>query len=311
MSTRVPTKPAASSRYVSLLLVVGVIALSACGRDADGSGAATQTPTGDGGSIPTTSPSDGGGASTDGGREDAAPSDGGPLSDGGVRDGGSGDGSARVVPTLFGHAMAYNPFNGPATTVVTPAMTTPALGSTVVASIGRGNLASSAAPTDNKGNTFAQVGSNHAYTQWPSSGTAVYAIASAAGGAGHVLTTVVTPAGDEVTLAAVDVANGGKISDAQWTEALKGTPLTSKSVTTAGPATLVAFWWGDGDVGFAHTAVPNNGFQILDSVLVSGALVQVAVAAKDVAAAGTYDVTWDSAGKEGAQLWLVAVEKAP
>ncbi len=89
-------------------------------------------------------------------------------------------------------------------------------------------------------------------------------------------------------------------------------------MTTTGPATLVAFWWGDGNVDFVHTAIPNNGFNVIDSFLPTGALIQSAVATKDVSAAGTYNVTWNSqnpdnnpAHNEGAQLWLVAVQSIP
>ena len=94
-------------------------------------------------------------------------------------------------------------------------------------------------------------------------------------------------------------------------EALSGQPTTSLSVTTTGPATLVAFWWGDAGTNSNKTAVPNNGFVVIDSILQSGALVQCAVAAKEVAAAGTYNVTWTATPQQGAQLWLVAVQKGP
>ena len=76
----------------------------------------------------------------------------------------------------------------------------------------------------------------------------------------------------------------------------------------AGPATLVAYWWGDAGVDDDKTAVPDNGFTVVDSILLAGALVQCAVATKEVAEAGTYDVTWTATPTQGAQLWLVAVQ---
>ena len=79
-------------------------------------------------------------------------------------------------------------------------------------------------------------------------------------------------------------------------------------LAAAGPATLVAFWWGDGNAPDNKVAVPNNGFTVLDSIGLEGALVQGFVAAKEVDAAGTYDVTWDATPVQGAQLWLVAVQ---
>ena len=49
--------------------------------------------------------------------------------------------------------------------------------------------------------------------------------------------------------------------------------------------------------------------RFIKEVLSAGELVQCAVAVKNVSTAGTYDVTWRATPKQGAQLWLVAVEK--
>jgi hypothetical protein len=105
------------------------------------------------------------------------------------------------------------------------------------------------------------------------------------------------------------VLDGSYVHAFEWNEVLAGSPLTSKRVTTTGPATLIAFWWGDADVSQDKTAVPNNGFVVIESVLTSGALVQGAIAVKNVAAAGTYDVAWTATPRQGAQLWLVAVQQ--
>ena len=96
----------------------------------------------------------------------------------------------------------------------------------------------------------------------------------------------------------------------EWNEVLAGSPLRSRSVTTTGPATLIAFWWGDGALIRSNkAAVPNNGLAVVDAVLSAGELMQCAVAVKTVAAGGRYDVTWKATPRQGAQLWLVAVEK--
>jgi hypothetical protein len=85
--------------------------------------------------------------------------------------------------------------------------------------------------------------------------------------------------------------------------------VTSASVTTTGPATLVAFWWGDAPAqDDPQTAVPDNGFTPVDAVLEPHNLVQCVVAVKNVTAAGTYNVTWTSTPVQGAQLWLIAVQ---
>jgi hypothetical protein len=144
------------------------------------------------------------------------------------------------------------------------------------------------------------------YTRWPGSGTAMYTFTPATGGPEHTISTTTTP-DDEITLAAVEVIEGTKIQAYAWNEVTSG-PLTSKTVTTTGPATLIAFWWGDAFAMVNQTATPDSGFTVIDSVLVSGSLVQSAIAVKNVTAAGTYHVTWTVTPAQGAQLWLVAVQ---
>ena len=102
--------------------------------------------------------------------------------------------------------------------------------------------------------------------------------------------------------------NGSVIQDSRWNEVPAGNALTSRSVTTTGPALLVGFWWGDADGSVDQTAEPNNGFLVTDSILQEGELVQCAVATRAVSAAGSYDVTWTATPRQGAQLWLVAVQ---
>lgn len=211
-------------------------------------------------------------------------------------------------PGLGAHGLAFHRVGANAATIATPPLATAASGSTLIVSVGRGQQGAHALPTDNKGNTPEQLGDAHPYTLWPDSGTALYAFPAMAGGAGHVVTTA-TPPSDEITLVAVEVLEGTRVQAAEWNEVLAGRPLRSRSVTTTGPATLVAFWWGDAGVAQDKTAVPNNGFHVVDSVLASGELVQCAVAVKNVSAAGIHDVTWTATPRQGAQLWLVAVEK--
>jgi hypothetical protein len=186
-------------------------------------------------------------------------------------------------------------------------MATQSIGSVVVVGMGNGTVTSLQAPTDNKGNSYAQEGTAHTYTLWPTSGTAMYVATAANGGAGHVVTGA-QRSGEELTIAAVEVRNGSRVTSV-WREAL-GTdlPLTSANITTQGPAVLIAFWWGDANGSEAHTAVPSDEFTVLESVLEQGSLVQCAVAARTVTAAGTYNVTWAATPTQGAQLWLLAVE---
>lgn len=190
-------------------------------------------------------------------------------------------------------------------------MATQPSGSTIIVSVGRGELAAfsqpAAVPTDNMGNSpYRQVDITRKYTNWPS-GTALYQFTSIRGGANHQVTTF-TPLSDEITLAAVEVVSSTRIQDYKWNEVLSG-DLTTLDVETTGPATLVAFWWGDGFPRVPQTATPNNGFVIIDkNVEQMDSFVQCAVAIKNVTEPGRYNVTWIATPTQGAQMWLVAVQ---
>ncbi|MBI5720138.1 MAG: hypothetical protein HZC37_20890 [Burkholderiales bacterium] len=193
-------------------------------------------------------------------------------------------------------------------TLYSGAMSTASSGSMLLACVGRGNVGAHTSPTDNKGNVFAQIGSPQVYSLWTGSGTALYACAPTVGGTNHVVRATKLSQYDETTMSVVEIRNGGNLKDVKWREALAGNPLTSASVTTTGPALLVAWWWGDADVGSDKTAVPNNGFTVIHSILKAGALVQCCVAVRQVSAAGTYNVTWAATPTQGAQLWIAAIQ---
>jgi hypothetical protein len=216
-------------------------------------------------------------------------------------------------PGLGAHSLVYYKLNQDPTAraLATEAMSVQPSGSTIIVSVGRGELAafseSAAIPTDNMGNSpYRQVDVTRKYMNWPS-GTALYQFPSARGGANHVITTF-TPENDEITMAAVEVVSSSRIQDYKWNEVLQA-PLTSLEVTTTGPATLVAFWWGDGFPRIPQDAKPNNGFVRIDTnAEETDSFVQCAVAVKNVAEPGKYNVTWTATPAQGAQMWLVAVQ---
>jgi hypothetical protein len=226
-------------------------------------------------------------------------------------------GNTPGMPGVGAHGMHWyhlgqDPNRDSATSISTPAMDVQATGSTIVVSVGRGSLGAfdllGAVPTDNKGNSpYQQVDETHKYDAWPS-GTALYTFPAARGGSGFRVTTS-TDDNDEITIAAVEVTGAGRIQQYAWNQ-VADSPNTSKSVTTTGPATLVAFWWGDGFPHDPQNATPNNGFTRIDTnAQERDSFVQCAVAVKNVSAAGTYDVSWTPEPAQGAQLWLVAVQK--
>jgi hypothetical protein len=213
----------------------------------------------------------------------------------------------RELPaTVRGHSLAFQRLYGGLPTLSTVRMRTGGDSSVTVVSVGRGDINAFELPVDDRNAvSFRQLDDTHSYANWPNSGTALYAGVDTA--SGKRMVSVSTPPQDEITVAAV-VVSGQRVQDHSWIEAPAGQPLTSGKVTTTGHATLIAFWWGDADVTHDKKAVPDGGFQVVDAVLASGALVQCAVAVKHVTEAGTYDVTWRAFPIQGAQLWLVAVE---
>jgi hypothetical protein len=212
-------------------------------------------------------------------------------------------------PGLGAHGLAFYHLQANSmTSIQTPSMNTQATGSMMIVGEGRGQLSAFELPTDNKGNSpYQQLGQNEVYHYYPTSGTALYDFPAMAGGSGHVVTTG-TVAQDEITLAAVEIINATRVEEFEWTEVLNA-PITSKQVTTTAPATLIAFWWGEADTqpNPQHATV-QDGFTIIDYALDAGSLVQCAVAVKNVATPGTYDVTWTATPVQGAQLWLIAVQ---
>ena len=208
-------------------------------------------------------------------------------------------------PALGGHDLQYYPVSTYAgTTITTDAIVTQAAGSSLVVCLSRASSLSSA-PTDNKGNTLTQLGSKDPYNGWPAWGTSLWADAVIAGGSGHTVSADMV-SNDEITVFAVEIMNGGTISDYDHTQVDTESPLVGGSVTTTGPAVLISFWWGNGGVE-SHTATPNNGFTVIESLLLSGSVIQGAVAVRVVSRSGTYGVSWTS-NDPGGQTWLVAVE---
>lgn len=224
-------------------------------------------------------------------------------------------GLARAIadPTVGAHALSYFPppsSQGPL--LSTAPMDTEAYGSTMLVWVGRGNLNNfslATVPLDTQGNSYDLLGPVQSYApKWPNSGEVLYAASSVVGGTGHVVSAP-RPVYEEVTMVAVEVKNGGLIQDVQ-SSVLLSSPITSPTVTTTGPATLVAIWAGDG--GIANSATPDNGFTIVEQLFaLETPYIQVAVATKNVAEAGSYNVTWDASPWQGAHLWLVAVQSLP
>jgi hypothetical protein len=235
--------------------------------------------------------------------------DGGPRSgsNGGGQDGAILGGSG--LPGVGAHGIAYYHLgSNNETSIATPSLDTQPTGSTMIVAVGRGMLSGFALPTDNKGNApYQQLGQVEPYHYYPNSGTATYAFPNMVGGPGDVVQTS-NIAQDEITLAAVEVVDATHVADMSWIDATDN-PTTSMPVTTTGPATLVAIWWGEANSQpDPQQAMVQDGFTIIDSALDAGSLVQCAVAVKNVGSAGTYSVAWTAVPTQVAELWLIAVQ---
>jgi hypothetical protein len=219
--------------------------------------------------------------------------------------------SSSAIPTVAWHGLVFQRQHAELSRLTLPEIRVGQAG-IIVIGVGRGIASATQSPEDTASRlTATQLGQSHRYTKYPESGTALYSIAvHGSASACQIITPL--PSGDEVTVAAVQLTRK-HVQDIVWTEAYPGkvfgrNVVRSLKVRTTGPATLVAFWWGDAGVRGEKTAVPGQGFQVLESVLFEGALVQCAVAVKEVHAAGAYDVSWTATPRQAAQLWLMALQ---
>lgn len=168
-------------------------------------------------------------------------------------------------------------------------------------------------PTDNYSNTFTLLESSGYHGGlWSPFGVEVYGKASAAGGSGHAVSISKSSATEESTLIVIE-GLGATIQDTSIVTragAGAGVAYTSASVTTTGPALLVAAWGGDGSQLLTdQTVAPEAGWTLVESLFLGAtAYIQAAVAVKAVSGAGTYTVDWTPVQDQGAILFLAAIQ---
>ncbi len=211
-----------------------------------------------------------------------------------------------TTPVLGAHVLYTQDEQQGFSPAVTPAITTQTSGSTLIA-LSMGWVSNFAAPTDSYSNSWAQLSAKNIYAGVDFY-TALWTVPSAIGGMGHTLS-FNKPGHDsgEISMSLIEVVNGGHVEAAfRLAPESNQTPGT---ITTTGPATLIAIWGGDA-WGLSHTAVPDNGFVVIDSYLNLGPAsgVQVAIATKQVTQAGTYSVNWTSTPLQNCACYLIAVQ---
>ncbi len=235
-------------------------------------------------------------------------------------------------PSLGAHTLLSQSDGKGVNPALSAPITTQATDSSLLVLVG-GFASNASMPSDSYGNTWTRQDPVIAYHGYSGRfNTAAYVALSAKGGAAHRLRLAKDgEEAGEITAPFIEIRNAGVLQDVAYNYPLPdlvttlagkvrrawsdgsdnggSAELTSGSVTTTGPATLVAVWWGDAYV-YRMTAVPNNGFKVIDRFLElppnSG--VQCAVAVKQVDRAGTYQVTWSGAPAQGAILWLFAFQ---
>jgi hypothetical protein len=215
-----------------------------------------------------------------------------------------------AASTLGSHTLlAHEDGNGPPTATTAP-ITTAANGSTLLA-FSAGYTDNDQQPTDNYANAWKRLGLPLFYRGYNNEfDVTAYLVLQAGGGAGHTVSIVKdnVPSG-EITLPFIEIRDAGLLQSIAVNYPPASSSLASAFVTTTGPATLIAVWWGDA-TGLHHSAMPDNGFTIIDKLidLPPNSAVQCVVAARQVSAAGTYNVNWATSPAQGAPLWLLAFQ---
>lgn len=218
--------------------------------------------------------------------------------------------SHAATSVLGSHTLlAHEDGNGAALATTSP-IATAATGSSLIA-FSAGYADNDRAPSDNKSNTWMPLGDAVVYRGYDGEfDVKAYLVMHASGGPAHTVTIEKNgvPAG-EITVPFIEIRQSDVLQAVAQNYPAAGTTLTSGDVTTTGPATLIAVWWGDA-AGLHHSAVPDNGFTIIENFvdLPPNSAVQCVVAYRQVAAAGTYHVSWATTPAQGAPLWLFAFQ---
>ncbi len=217
--------------------------------------------------------------------------------------------SAAQGPVLGAHDFLGQGEGLGVSPAVTRAVDTQPAGSVFVV-FNAGYASNDAVPADTYRNRWRPLGRAVSYANYGGR-FAVQGYVALAGKGGPAHTVSIEKRGEpagELSLPFVEVRNATHVQDIAQSYAEPSLVVSSGDVRVDGPATLLAFWWGDGGVK-RMTVTPGDGFQLIDAFteLPDESGVQGAVAWKQVDRAGTYRVHWTAAPVQGAALWLIAI----
>jgi len=221
------------------------------------------------------------------------------------------DTAAQPQAVALGAHMLYWQGEGAGSSpAVTSPIDTQATGSSLIV-FNAGYASNTLAPTDTYANLWSPLGSAVVYDGYDGAfDVKAYVALGGRGGNGHTVSIVKNgQTAGEITMPFIEVRNAGVLQAVAQNYPSANATITSGTVTTTGPATLIAVWWGDAFV-LDMTAVPDQGFTRIDCLLhlPPNSAVQSAVAYRQVSAAGNYNVTWSQSPAQGAPLWLFAFQ---
>lgn len=213
------------------------------------------------------------------------------------------------APTLGAHQIVFQDNSGVGTNPMnSAAMTTQAHSSILVFRMGVTN--DDVAPTDNYGNTYTKIGSSIPYSGEPQYQMSAYLCAAAVGGANHIIHFAKsTNPTSESTGVIVEIV--GSTSYQIANNYPTASPGTTASLTTTGPAFLVALWGGDGSqTNTTMSCTASAPFTDLDKELVvpTAGAVQAADATSTQSSASTYSCTFTWSPTQGAGCYLVSFQ---
>lgn len=185
----------------------------------------------------------------------------------------------------------------------TVTLTTQTSGSVCVVMVG-GSHADNSAPSDNKGNSFAQQGADADYgALWTGFGLEIWADTTCAGGTSHTFSVTKSHADWEISQAVIEFTGASSIpsiAQAYNSAAGAGVLVDGPDVTVTGPATICSAASGDGDAATSNqTLTPSRGTLIESSFMATTAYVPFAIACDTVSSAGTYDIDWTPTVNQG------------
>lgn len=237
------------------------------------------------------------------------------------------------MPTLGAHTLLAQSEGKGTDPAISKPIDTQASGSSLLV-LSSSYASNATTPSDSYGNHWKPLGSSVVYRGYDGRfSVRAFVATDAKGGSNHQVR-IAKPgdAAGEISAPFVEIRHAGVLQDVAQNYPAPGviarldravrratgaaptdsSTLTSGTVTTTGPATLVAVWWGDSRA-LQMTATPNHGFKLIEQWLdlPPNSAVQCAVAVKQVDGPGTWDVSWSSTPAQGAILWLFAFQARP